>query len=150
MLACIYLFTFIFPHCLRACVGAQKVHPSQLLTCCRIFASWCFHPCAPFGGRGQTSLTPLLSHIPTPRLILAGLPHICAKCENSWLRVQVQVHQTADSSAIKLCCETDNHADRQPRFIGSTPCSMLPHTPSLDNQHILSFDSKLSQKKFAL
>lgn len=91
------------------------------------------HPCEPFSKvREPTFLSLLLSPTPTPQLTLADHPHVCALYKNSWLRVQVQVNQTPDSSAIKNCCETDSPADRQPRSIswaaypGTTSCSTPP------------------------
>lgn len=60
------------------------------------------------------------------------IPTFFALDKYFWLRVQVQINQTPDSSAIKHCYETDNAADRQPRCISwavhpdTTSCSTHP------------------------
>lgn len=60
------------------------------------------------------------------------IPTFFALDKDSWLRVQVQINQTPDSSAIKHCYETDNAVDRQPRCISwavhpdTTSCSTHP------------------------
>lgn len=107
------------------------------------------HPCEPFGKvRGPKFLPLLLSPTPTPQLTLADRPHIRALYKNSWLRVQVQVNQTPDSSAIKHCCETDNPGDRQPRSIswaaysGFASCS-TPPPPS--TPLVINISSHLTQ-----